>query len=117
MRKILPYKDQVCIGAIFVLLIIISGFTWMTSQGDTAKIKKAKDIIIWSVAGIAIILVSYTLVTFIFSTFGVSSSATTGASTGVTDPNLTPSTPGQDSATVNSSQTDDPPENPGQSTR
>ena len=56
------------IGLIFLCLIIYSGFIWMTSQGDKAKIEKAKTTISNSVIGFAIIVASYAIVDFISKT-------------------------------------------------
>lgn len=56
------------LGIIFLVLIIYSGFTWMTSQGDKTKIDKAKQTISNSVIGFAIIIASYAIVDFISTT-------------------------------------------------
>jgi len=53
------------LGITFLVLIIYSGFTWMTSQGDKDKIAKAKQTISNSVIGFAIIIASYAIVDFI----------------------------------------------------
>ena len=46
------------LGVIFVILIIYSGFLWMTASGDEEQITKAKDIMQSSVIGLVIILMS-----------------------------------------------------------
>lgn len=56
------------LGITFLVLIIYSGFTWMTSQGDKDKIAKAKQTISNSVIGFAIIIASYAIVDFISKT-------------------------------------------------
>jgi hypothetical protein len=54
------------LGIIALLFFIYAGFLWMTAQGKPDVIKKARDIMIWSVLGIVVILSSYTLLTYIF---------------------------------------------------
>ncbi len=58
------------IGVIFLILIIISGFEWMMSGGDSEKIKKARSRIKNAVIGIIIIVFSYILVSLVFSLIG-----------------------------------------------
>lgn len=53
------------LGVIFLLLIIWAGFTWMTAQGDSKKVDKAKDILITSVVGLIILLSAYAISTFV----------------------------------------------------
>lgn len=53
------------LGVIFLLLVIWSGFTWMTAQGDPKKVDKAKDILITSVVGLIILLSAYAISTFV----------------------------------------------------
>lgn len=55
------------VASIFVVLMIIAGFRWMTSAGNADQIKTAKATIVNSVIGLAIILFSYALVNFIFT--------------------------------------------------
>lgn len=62
------------LGIIAVLLIIYSGWLWMMSQGDPAKIDKAKKVIYGAVIGLLIIFASYTIVVFIWNFFGFDSS-------------------------------------------
>ena len=53
------------IGLIFVILIIYGGATWMTAMGQDEKITKAKKIIINSVIGLIIIILSYSIAYFV----------------------------------------------------
>lgn len=48
--------------AITPLMIIISGFYWVTSAGDPKKIEQAKNIIIYTAIGLSVILLSKALV-------------------------------------------------------
>jgi len=44
--------------ALAPLMIIIAAYYFITAMGDPAKIKKARDIIFWTIVGIVIILLS-----------------------------------------------------------
>jgi hypothetical protein len=46
-------------GALSVLMIIYAGFRYMTSQGNPSGINEAKDILIGSLSGFALLLLSY----------------------------------------------------------
>ncbi|PIS04568.1 MAG: hypothetical protein COT81_05725 [Candidatus Buchananbacteria bacterium CG10_big_fil_rev_8_21_14_0_10_42_9] len=53
------------VGSLALLVFIYGGFTWMMAAGNEDKIKKGKDMILWASLGIAVILLSYTLVSFV----------------------------------------------------
>ena len=63
---LLVYEVFVFLGAIFIVLIIYSGFLWMFSSGNQERITKAKDIARNSIIGLAIILASYGITYFVF---------------------------------------------------
>ena len=48
-----------------VVVIIIAGISYSTSAGDASKMAKAKNTIIFSLVGIAVILLSSTILGFI----------------------------------------------------
>ncbi|MFA5130983.1 MAG: pilin [Patescibacteria group bacterium] len=50
------------VGSIALIMFIFGGLTWMTSGGSADKIKKGRDIIVWSAIGLVIIFASYGLV-------------------------------------------------------
>lgn len=54
------------LGIIFVVLIVSAGFTWMTSEGNEEKIKKATATIKASIIGLIITLSAWSLWNFIF---------------------------------------------------
>jgi hypothetical protein len=56
-------------GGIAVAVIIVGGMYYIASAGDPGRIKRAKDIIVNTVVGLAIILVAYGVVTFIAKGF------------------------------------------------
>jgi len=50
------------VGSLALLMFVYGGLTWMTSSGNQEKVKKGRDILIWSAIGLAIIFASYGLV-------------------------------------------------------
>ncbi len=56
------------LGILALVMIIYGGFLMLTSGGNADMIKKAKGTIIWAAVGIAIVLSSWQILTFIFST-------------------------------------------------
>ena len=55
------------LGIIFIILIILSGFNWMTSEGDEQKITKAKETIRTAIIGLFIIIAAYSITYFVFN--------------------------------------------------
>lgn len=53
------------IGIIVVVLIIFAGFRWMTSAGNDDQIRDAKKMLSAAVIGLLIVLMAYSLTTFI----------------------------------------------------
>lgn len=53
------------LGTLAVVLIIYSGFLYMTAAGKPDNVKKAKDIMITAVIGLIIILISYGITIFV----------------------------------------------------
>lgn len=50
------------VGSLALLMFVYGGLVWMTSSGSQEKVKKGRDIIVWSAIGLAIIFASYGLV-------------------------------------------------------
>jgi hypothetical protein len=57
------------LGIIFLVLIVYSGVLWMTAQGNTSQIEKAKDTIIKAVVGLTIVILAYATTFFILNMF------------------------------------------------
>ena len=57
------------LGAIAVIMIIIGGIRYATSNGDQANVKAAKDIILYAVIGLVVAILSYAIVTFVVGSF------------------------------------------------
>ena len=53
------------LGVIFIVLIVYAGFVWMTSAGNEEKVKKAKDIMVAAIIGVAIVLLAYAITYFV----------------------------------------------------
>lgn len=58
------------LGLIAVAFLIYSGVLMVTAGGDEGQIEKARKIITYAVIGIVIILLSWTIVTFVTSALG-----------------------------------------------
>ncbi|MDO8626443.1 MAG: pilin [Candidatus Magasanikbacteria bacterium] len=54
------------IGALVLVMYIYGGLLWMTAAGNSEQTGKAKQILVWSTLGVAVMLSSYVLVTFLF---------------------------------------------------
>jgi uncharacterized membrane protein len=55
------------LAIIFVVLLVYSGFQWMTAQGNEDKVTKAKETIVRAVIGLVIIIAAYSITAFVFS--------------------------------------------------
>lgn len=53
------------LGIIAVVIIIMGGFKWMTSGGNDAKAKEARDMIVAGVIGLIIILAAFGIASFV----------------------------------------------------
>lgn len=53
------------VGVIFLILTIYAGIMWMTAQGNSAQVEKAKDLLINAVIGLVIITAAYSITTFV----------------------------------------------------
>jgi cysteine-rich repeat protein len=55
------------LGVVAVVIVLYGGFTWMTAGGDEEKVSRAKRILVNGGIGLVIILLSWTITTFIIS--------------------------------------------------
>ncbi|MBO7560646.1 hypothetical protein J6T21_01225 [Candidatus Saccharibacteria bacterium] len=53
------------LGIVAVVVIILGGISYMTSNGDATKVKKAKDTILYGVIGLVIVILSAAIVNFV----------------------------------------------------
>ncbi len=56
------------LGLVALVLIIYAGFMWMSAAGNEERVTKAKDILKAAVIGLVIILGSYGIANYVFST-------------------------------------------------
>jgi amino acid transporter len=54
------------LGVIFIILIIIAGYDWMTARGEEEKVNKSKKTIERAIIGLLIIIAAYTITAFVF---------------------------------------------------
>lgn len=57
------------LGAIAVIMIIIGGIRYATSNGDPGSIKGAKDTILYAVIGLIVAILAYAIVNFVVDAF------------------------------------------------
>ncbi len=55
------------IGLVAVVMIIMGGLNYTTSAGDAAKVKKAKDTIMYGVIGLVVALLAFAIVNFVLT--------------------------------------------------
>ena len=53
------------IGIVAVVMIILGGISYATSQGDPSKVKKGKDTILYGIIGLVVALLAYAIVNFV----------------------------------------------------
>lgn len=57
-------------GAIAVIVIIYGGIRYATSTGDAARVKQAKDTILYGVIGLVVSILAFAIVQFIIQNLG-----------------------------------------------
>lgn len=57
------------IGAVSVIMLIIGGIRYTTSQGDQGAVQSAKNTILYAIVGIVVALLAYAAVNFVISSF------------------------------------------------
>lgn len=53
------------VGFIAVVMIVLGGISFATSQGDTSKVAKARNTILYGVVGLVVALLAYAIVNFV----------------------------------------------------
>jgi len=59
----------VAVGIIAVIMIIVGGLRYILSNGDSSKIKSAKDTVLYSVIGLVVAMLAYAIVNFAVAQF------------------------------------------------
>ncbi len=67
------------IGIVFFILMLYAGIRWMTAMGNSEDVTKSKDMIVQAIIGLIIVMMSYAISSFVFSSLGAGG---TGSSTG-----------------------------------
>lgn len=53
------------VGAVSVIMLIVGGFKYVVSGGDSSKIESAKNTIIYAIVGIVVAVLAYAAVDFV----------------------------------------------------
>jgi len=56
-------------GTVAVIVIIIAGIMYTTSSGDAGRVAKAKNLLTYSIVGLVIVLVAFTVTNFVIGRF------------------------------------------------
>ena len=56
-------------GLVAVIVIVVAGITYATSSGDSGKVTKAKNMILYAVVGLVIVLTAFTVTNFVSGRF------------------------------------------------
>ena len=55
------------IGIVAVVMVVIGGVSYATSQGDPGRLKKAKDTILYGIIGLVIVLMAFAITNFVLT--------------------------------------------------
>ena len=58
------------IGVLSVAFIIYGGIKYSMSAGDAAKVKSAKDTLMYAIIGLIVAILAYAIVNFVITSFG-----------------------------------------------
>ena len=61
------------VGIVLVIMIMWSGFKYITAAGDTSKVASAKNSLIYAIVGLIIAILAYAIVNFVIEHLGASS--------------------------------------------
>ena len=54
-------------GALAVIFLLVASIYYITSTGDAGRVKQAKDMILYTIIGLVVIVVAYGVITFVTS--------------------------------------------------
>lgn len=57
------------VGAISVFMVIFGGILYVTSQGDSGNVTKAKNTILYAIVGLVVAFIAYAIVNWVFNLF------------------------------------------------
>ena len=55
------------VGMVAVVMIILGGVSYATSQGDPGKVKKGKDTIMYGIIGLVISILAFAIINFVLN--------------------------------------------------
>ncbi|MGB2787066.1 MAG: hypothetical protein WBB94_01645 [Candidatus Saccharimonadaceae bacterium] len=55
------------VGAVAVIVIVMAGFMYVTSQGNSTQTAKAKNMILGSVIGIIVVMMAFVITNFVIN--------------------------------------------------
>jgi len=59
--------DRSLMSILAVGMIVYGGFMLLTAQGDPARIKRGKDVVLYSVIGVILVMLAYAIVNFVMN--------------------------------------------------
>jgi hypothetical protein len=59
------------IGSLALASNVVAGLLWMTAAGNAERVEQSKSILVWTNLGVLVMLASYFIVTFIFTTLNL----------------------------------------------
>lgn len=62
------------IAAVSVVMLIIGGFRYIVSQGDSTKVTSAKNTILYAIIGLIVAILAYAIVNFVMGQLGINGS-------------------------------------------
>ncbi|HXH04806.1 MAG TPA: hypothetical protein VNI82_00045 [Candidatus Nitrosotenuis sp.] len=57
------------IGAVAVIMVVIGGFRYVVSNGDSSSVTSAKNTILYAIVGLIVAMLAYAIVNFVISAF------------------------------------------------
>ncbi|MEI7539759.1 MAG: pilin [Candidatus Saccharibacteria bacterium] len=57
------------LGAVSIIVIILSGIFYAVSGGDSSQVTRAKNTLLYAVVGLAVAVLSYAIVNYVITTF------------------------------------------------
>ena len=57
-------------GALAVVFVVYGGIQYSLSMGEPAKVKQAKDTILYAVIGLVVVMISFTIINFVIGGVG-----------------------------------------------
>ncbi|MDN5275208.1 MAG: rane protein of unknown function [Candidatus Saccharibacteria bacterium] len=69
MVRIVINTILIVLGMIAVIMIVVGGIRYTTSNGDSSAIKSAKDTILYAVVGLVVAMLAFAIVNFVIDRF------------------------------------------------